>query len=862
MGESAIRGTVTFLITDVEGSTRRWADDADAMSEAMARHDALLRRAVSDHGGEVFKHTGDGICAVFPTANGARAAAEAAQDELALPVRIGLHTGVAEQRDGDWFGTEVNRAARIADAANGGQIVCSRTTAALLEDRPTLELGRFRLKGLDQPETIFQLGTGSFPSLRAGATTVHLPAPGTDLVGRDDLLHHVAELLGSERMVTLLGPGGVGKTRLAVEAARRMTGAVDRITFVDLTAADDAAGMIAAFARSLEVRLSTTSALVGALSTLQALLVVDNCEHLVNDVAELLEEVLDTAAEVRVLATSREVLEIADERVVPVPPLEADDDLIAVFVRGAERAGTVMDAVDREQVLALCRRLDGLPLAIELAASRTNVFTVGDLLDRLDDRLQLLATGRRRSRDRHRTMQATIAWSHALLDEHEKRLYAQLSAYADWFDLDDACAVCGLSEYSMVDGVAGLLSKSLLTAEERTGRRHYRFLESIRDHALEQLRTSGDHCAVMDAMASRIAHRIRVCADAILHDDNLDALDELRLLGLHQQHAARWALDQHDLELGRTLVEPYLELLSEVFHEPYAPAQGFVEAAKREGTEPDPVMFAVDVYERVYRLERGVWRPALAALEARHGSLEELPPHARMALWFAAVVVGDEETALRLAGVFAEVGHPHTNRGHEPTPSEEELADRIRSLNETEAPRIARAADFHTLCFQVQEYGRPDLWADVLAQSESALAWLPHWSDIRTQLLCARAELQRKLDDPVAAARTAETAIRVGRHRGVYGNMVPPLVTLLVLAWDLDLPELASTLRGRIPRRWSIYFQAERDAVNKWCDSILDKPARRRLIDEGRAMDLLELVERSVDEIERAATPRDSQRHE
>ena len=843
---------MTFLITDVEGSTRRWADDPDAMSEAMARHDALLRVVVAEHGGEVFKHTGDGICAVFPTAHGARAAAEAAQNELALPVRMGMHTGVAEHRDGDWFGTDVNRAARIADAANGGQVVCSRTTAALLGDSPMVELGRFRLKGLDQPETILQLGTKAFPPLRAGSTTVHLPARGNDLVGRDHLLQHVAGLLRTHRVVTLLGPGGVGKTRLAVEAARQMTGTVDQITFVDLTAADDAAGMIAAFARGLEVRLSTTSALVDALSPTQALLLVDNCEHLVDDVAELLESVLRAAAGVRILATSREVLEIAGERVVPVPPLEDDDDLIAIFVQGAERVGTQMAAVDREEMLALCRRLDGLPLAIELAASRTTVFSVGDLLERIDDRLELLATGRRRGRDRHRTMQATIAWSHDLLDEHEKQLYAQLSAYGDWFDLEDACAVCGLSEYVMAEGVSGLLAKSLLTAEERFGRRHYRFLESIRDHALDQLRSSGDHVAVMDAMAARIAHRIRGCADRVLHDDDLDALEELRILGLHQQHAAKWAVDQLDVELGRSLVEPYLELLTEVFHEPYAPARGFVEAARRERREPDPVMFAVDVYERVYRLERGVWRPAIATLEARHGSVEQLAPHARMALWFAAVVVGDAETARRTAGVFAEVGHPHTTRSDEPPPSEEELVQRIRSLDDTEVPRIARAAAVQTLCAQVQALDRPDLWADVLARSEAALSWLPQWSDIRTQVLCARAELQRKLGDPIAAAHTAETAIRVGRHRGVYGNMIPPLVALLVLAWDLELPELAGRLRARVPRRWSIYFQAERDAVNDWGDAILDSATRRRLALEGRAMNLLELVEQSVDEIERA----------
>ena len=256
-GVAAGPQTLTFLFTDVEGSTRRWAADPEQMARHLARHDDVLRRAVAEHRGEVFKHTGDGICAVFGSAVDAARAAVAAQERLALPVRMGLHTGEAEQRDGDWYGSALNRAARIMDAGHGGQILCSAATAALLSDVVELrQMGEFRLKGLDREETIVQIGTGDFPPLRAGPTIVELPERRTALLGRDDLLARIDAALGEHRLVTLVGPGGVGKTSAAIEAARRRTGLVERIVFADLATVDDIDGVPAAIARALGVTVA------------------------------------------------------------------------------------------------------------------------------------------------------------------------------------------------------------------------------------------------------------------------------------------------------------------------------------------------------------------------------------------------------------------------------------------------------------------------------------------------------------------------------------------------------------------------------------------------------------------------------
>jgi predicted ATPase/class 3 adenylate cyclase len=463
-------GTYTFLFTDVEESTRRWAEDRDAMSAARAHHDAVLREAIESRGGEIFKHTGDGVWAVFGSARAAADAALEAQRHLHVPVRMGLNTGEAEHRDGDWFGTTLNRTARIGDAGAGGQILCSSATAALLDDRDVRILGQFRLKGLEGAEVILQVGGGDFPPPRAVGIMAKVPERSAMLVGRDRLLVDLEHLLDTERLVTLVGPGGVGKTSVAIEAARIRNGRTDRIGFADLTTTDDPNRLLSTISSAFEMRVTTVDELAEALDRGGALLVLDNCEHLIDDVADLVERLIGAARSLTVLATSREVLEVAGERVVMVPPLDSADDLVTLFRARAAASGSELAAGDDDLVAELCRRLDGLPLAIELAAARLSVLSIEEMLDHLEDRLTLLVAGRRRGRDRHRTMQDTIAWSYELLEPDEQRAYTSLGVYVDWFDNDDAAAVTRQDRLPTVEVLQALAAKSLLVVD-LSGRR-------------------------------------------------------------------------------------------------------------------------------------------------------------------------------------------------------------------------------------------------------------------------------------------------------------------------------------------------------------------------------------------------------
>jgi hypothetical protein len=348
--------TVTFLFTDIESSTQRWDADGAGMSSALAEHDTVMRSTVSAHRGEVFKHTGDGVCAVFRSAADAVNAALDAQSRVGLPVRIGIHTGEAEARDGDWYGTTLNLVARIMDAGHGAQILCSSVTASMLPAQiPMKTLGEYRLKGLDRAATIVQIGDGDFAPLRAPTTIVTLPERRRSLVGRDELLERVEFALTTHRLVTLVGAGGVGKTSVAIEAARRGTGLVERTAFVDLTTVDGGDGVPVAVARALGLATADLPAIRLAIKTGSTLLVMDNCEHVVDAAAELVEELVTVDGPgVRVLATSRESLEIEGESVVSVPPLSDDEAMVELFLDRAAAAGaSPLDVDDRSRVSEL-----------------------------------------------------------------------------------------------------------------------------------------------------------------------------------------------------------------------------------------------------------------------------------------------------------------------------------------------------------------------------------------------------------------------------------------------------------------------------------------------------------------------------
>ena len=387
MTAAAPSGVVTFLFTDIEGSTRRWEADADAMRAALLAHDEVLRTAIEAHDGFLFSHTGDGVVAAFASPKSAVDAAVAAQRELELPVRMGIATGEAELRDGDYFGTVLNRAARVMAAGHGGQILVADSTAVLLSGVDLVDLGQRRLRDVPVPVGVFQVRAPGlrteFPPLRAlDASPGNLRPAVTSFIGRESEVEEVQAALQAHRLVTLTGVGGVGKTRLATEVAARLADEFpDGVWFFELAAVTDPAAVPDAVAAVLGITQqpgkTVSESVAAALEGRVRLLVFDNCEHVLDAAADLVEAILAQSATVKVLATSREGLGVADEQVWPVPSLDLgagiDSAAVNLFVERARSVAPRFSMAMPDEagaVVEICRRLDGIPLAIELAASR------------------------------------------------------------------------------------------------------------------------------------------------------------------------------------------------------------------------------------------------------------------------------------------------------------------------------------------------------------------------------------------------------------------------------------------------------------------------------------------------------------
>jgi len=541
-------GTVTLLFTDIEGSTRLWEAEPGRMAQALRTHDALVRSAIEEAGGYVFKTIGDAFCASFWTAESGVAAALAAQRALSRPdwptrrplrVRMGLHTGACEEREGDYFGPVVNRVARLEAVAHGGQVVLSGATAELvaqsLADGISLrDLGLHRLKDLGRAEHVFQLDApflaAEFPplaSLDNPELPNNLPSVVNAFVGRERELAEVHELVRSARLVTLTGAGGSGKTRLALQvAAELLDSTADGVWFIELAPVTDGGQLPAAVAAVLGLPDQTgpdlSDAVVAALSEQQSLILLDNCEHLIEAAAKFSEQLIRHCPRLRILATSREPLGIDGERVYRVPSLSlppADAETVA-DVEGsdagrlfAERArlhdpGFTLDEQSAALVATLCRRLDGIPLALELAAARLSSMSLRQITERLDQRFRLLTGGSRSAMPRQQTLQATVDWSFGLLTAPERDMLTRLSVFAGGFDLQAAEAVCspgsasgassvsgsgGTDQIEILDQLGSLVDKSLVVADRTAESIRYRLLETIRQYAAQELRrTAGD----------------------------------------------------------------------------------------------------------------------------------------------------------------------------------------------------------------------------------------------------------------------------------------------------------------------------------------------------------------------------------
>jgi predicted ATPase/class 3 adenylate cyclase len=486
-------GTVTFLFTDVEGSTRLLHElGAEAYAAELAEHRGIVREACAGQGGVEVDTQGDAFFVAFPTAPGAFEAAAQITERLGggrIRVRIGLHTGTPFLTDEGYAGADVNRAARIAASASGGQIVVSESTRALLTEGDFVDLGRHRFKDLAAAEHIYQLGSEEFPPLRSLPET-NLPVPATPFLGREEELASVVTQLGAAdlRLLTLTGAGGSGKTRLALqsaaEVAERFPGGVSWIPLSPLTDVSLVAPSVAQVLGAEDVpegRLDL--AFAERVSRGRVLVLVDNCEHLLPGVAQPIAALRDVAG-VTVLATSRERLQLQGEQVFGVPPL-SETDGVRLFVSRASAVGAQVSAT--AEVEELCERLDELPLALELAAARTVLFSPRQLLDRLGKRLDLLK-GSRDLDPRQQTLRATIAWSHELLSPDERQLLRRLAVFRGACTFEAAEAVCDADP----DTLQALLDKSLVRRREDDGERRYWMLETIREYALERLEESGE----------------------------------------------------------------------------------------------------------------------------------------------------------------------------------------------------------------------------------------------------------------------------------------------------------------------------------------------------------------------------------
>ena len=580
----------TFLFTDIEGSTRLWEAHPLAMRSALVGHDELLQRVITVGGGEVFKHTGDGMIAVFDSVGHAVPAAVAAQRELVgsnwgevgpLRVRMAVHRGPAEERGGDYFGPALNRAARLLEAGHGGQLLVSEEAAASAgweAGADLRDLGEHRLRDLGRAGRVYQvLAEGleaEFPPLRTLASFPNnLPLQLATFVGRDRELDEVRGMLAENRLLTLTGVGGVGKSRLAIQvAAASVERFPDGVWLVELAPVVDPANLPSRVAAALRVRSEQhrdiEATLRDHLSGHDLLLILDNCEHVIDAAAKFADAFLRSCPGLTIVATSREGLGLSGEALWIVPSLSLpeeeaapgrwrESEAVRLFLERAElvRPGFAPDDGELAAIADICRRLDGIPLAIELAVGRLRVLSVQQVAARLDDRFRLLTGGSRTALPRQRTLQATMDWSYDLLPRHEQVLLRRLAVFQSGFTLEAAEEVCSgdeLPRFEILDLLAHLVQTSLVTVDEGTAVR-YGMLETVRQYGLDRLIEAGE----ADEARRRHACFYRDLAFARRHEligrNQREWAQRFRSEHQNFRVALNWALDAGEVEIAMGL---------------------------------------------------------------------------------------------------------------------------------------------------------------------------------------------------------------------------------------------------------------------------------------------------------------------
>ena len=728
-------GEVTLLFTDIEGSTQLWDTHPDAMARALRRHDAVLRKVIEAHRGYVFKTVGDAFCATFADAADAVNAAVEIQRALAIEpwppeatirVRMGLHSGTCEERDGDYFGPEVNRTARLEAAAHGGQIVLSATTAELFSTVPAtgitlVNLGEHRLKDLTRPERVSQVAASGlatdFPPLRSlsnPALRHNLPQVASSFVGRHAELGRLRTLLATERLVTLTGPGGTGKTRLALQAAAEdLDGSADGVWFCDLSPRSHPDAVAREVAAVLGVPEAPgrdlLDALTESLASRHLLLVLDNCEHLLAPAATLVGGLLAGCPGIVILATSREPLSVPGEHVLRVPSLglpgedpgrdplsevlESEATMLFVARARAHDDGFVVDEAAAPLVAAICRRVDGLPLAIELAAARLRAMSLSELEVRLGDHLRLLRSAGVQGVERQQTITALIDWSYRLLSDRERTVFARLSVFAGTFGLPAALTVGAgddLDTFDVEDAVFSLVDKSLLVPEAAGSTTRYRYLESICQFAASCLEATVPP-EVEDACSRLVSFYDGLAAEAepgLFGPDEEEWLRRLNdeqpnLLVALEHAAAGLGVDDRGLAMGSALYLYWLDV------EPALAVDVLERALAQDVTE-------VDISVRA----KATW--VLAEMCLHVGLVDRAEPLAQQAFTMAsgAGELGVAAQAMKVAGTCALTRVERD--GASPTLA---MMDEARQLAEQSGEELALAFVIHDTGNALYEVG-------------------------------------------------------------------------------------------------------------------------------------------------------------
>lgn len=814
-------GTYSFLFTDVEGSTRRWESAPDVMPGALARHDELLRTAVELHRGHVVKTTGDGIHAVFSSASDAVAAALDAQRALTtekwptpepLTVRMGIHSGEAIAREGDYYGTAVNRAARVSALAHGEQVVISQSTASLLRDSDTRELelvdlGEHVLRDLSHRERVYQVWAAplrrDFPPLRSlESYPSNLPRRATSFVGREREVRQIGEALERSPLVTLTGVGGIGKTRLSLQvAAEVLPRYPDGAWLCELSSANDDDGLLQVVGTVVGVGVGPGDrwhGIVEALRSKRLLLLLDNCEHLIDAASELAEHIVEGCPEVTILATSREGLAVDGEQVVPLRPLSVpdadaelpvvlDSDAVRLFVERVRthQPGYEVQASDRAGVIELCRRLDGVPLAIELAAARTSAMSPGEIASLLDERFRLLTGGRRGSVERHQTLRATVDWSYSLLDQRERQVFERLGVFAGSFTAESAAGVAtgdGLERFDVLDALTNLVNKSMVTAtRDDAGITRFQMLETLRQFARERLGDDDDPDRWRRRHAEHFARHAETLGPLLVSPDEIAArgvlmsdVDDLRA-------AVTWALDRTDPDE----VEPGLRIITALV----------IESSLRvENGMGAWAMRAVPMLADLPDMHAASVHTALAWMEFHRGEFESAIEHAR------AVVDQSGPATPAMGSAYSVLGTSliQLGRGEEGVTRDLEGAERCRGHDDPSITlHVSTLVAGAAMNIAMDGDGKR-----ALPFAEEALTVA---RDMRspTAIALAQAAIGRSLllEDPAAAAVALEESVRLGEAGSMDAIVVPALMFLTMARLALGDFTAASDPLARALRR-------------------------------------------------------------